>query len=80
MRSECIGAIKYLALLLLTQLLFAVGSLTSEQLKGIALQNQQSKRRNTQKSYGVQDRKFQVGAVVGPLLFVRCCACIRQNQ
>jgi hypothetical protein len=46
----------------LTCLLHCVCSLTTEQLKGIALQNQESKRLNTKKSYAVQERKFQVGA------------------
>jgi hypothetical protein len=34
-------------------------NITSSQLKDIALQNQQSKRQNTQRNYGVQERKFQ---------------------
>lgn len=51
--------------------MFVVCSLTSQQLQGIALQNQQSKRQNTQKSYGVQDRKFKVGAAV-----IFCCVLV----
>jgi hypothetical protein len=43
--------------------LFIACSITTEQLKGIALQSQQSKRANTQKSYGVQERKFKVRAM-----------------